>query len=220
MFLADLKALIDASSAPDSITTHEFDARAEGALKVCDQFASVSTLKYFIRSCLRAEAIKSVAARGGKIGFAHGQANNFLITKRLEGGGLSLKDTQYALDLVARFMAEDSKPTPTPAKTYMTAAADLTLNIDEKTAQKEHIARLLSFYETHKVDVNRGRESGRGDGSRGRGRGRGGGRGGNGGGDGAARKQTPGPPTSRGNDAATSGNTKKLRCTHQDCPSP
>ena len=48
----------------------------------------------------------------------------------------------------------------------------------------------------------------------GRGRGRGGGRGGNGGVNGAARKQTPGPPTSHGNDAATSGNTKKLRCTH------
>ena len=32
--------------------------------------------------------------------------------------GLSLKDTQYALDMAARFMAEDSKPTPTPAKTY------------------------------------------------------------------------------------------------------
>ena len=29
-----------------------------------------------------------------------------------------------------------------------------------------------------------------------------------------------GPPTSRGNDDATSGNTKKLRCTHQGCPSP
>ena len=55
MFLADLKALIDASSAPDGITAHEFDARAEGVLKVCDQFASVSALKDFIRSCLRAE---------------------------------------------------------------------------------------------------------------------------------------------------------------------
>jgi len=32
-------------------------------------------------------------------------------------------------------MAEDSKPTPTPAKTYLTAAADLALNIDEKTEQ-------------------------------------------------------------------------------------
>jgi len=63
-------------------------------LKVCDQFTSVSALKDFICSCLRAEAIKSVA---DKIGFAHGQANNFLITKRLEGVGLSLKDTQYAL---------------------------------------------------------------------------------------------------------------------------
>ena len=125
MFLADLKALIDASSAPDGITAHELDARAEGVLKVCDQFTSVSALKDFIRSCLRAEAIKSVAARGDKIGFAHGQANNFLITKRLEGGGLSLKDTQYALDLAARFMAEDSKPTPTPAKTYLTGTADL-----------------------------------------------------------------------------------------------
>ena len=102
MFLADLKALIDASSAPDGITAHE----PEGVLKVCEQLASVSALKDFIRSCLRAEAIKSVAARGYKIGYAHGQANNFQITKRLEGGGLSLKDTQYALDLAARFMAE------------------------------------------------------------------------------------------------------------------
>ena len=145
MFLADLKALIDASSAPDGITAHELDARAEGVLKVCDQFTSVSALKDFIRSCLRAEAIKSVAARGDKIGFAHGQANNFLITKRLEGGGLSLKDTQYALDLAARFMAEDSKPTPTPAKTYLTGTADLALNIDDKTEQKEHshVAQLL-----------------------------------------------------------------------------
>ena len=33
-------------------------------------------------------------------------------------------------------------------------------------------------------------------------------------------QQTPGPPTSHGNDAAPSGNTKKLRCTHQGCPSP
>ena len=79
---------------------------------------------------------------------------------------------------------------------------------------------LLSFYDTHKDDGDRGRKSGRGDGSRGRGRRRGSGRGGNGGGDGAARKQTPGPPTSPGNDAATSGNTKKLRCTHQGCLSP
>ena len=91
-------------------------------LKVCDQLTSVSALKDFIRSCLRAEAIKSVAAHGNKIGFAHGQANNFLITKRLEDSGLSLKDTQYAFDLAAHFMAEDSKPTPTPAKTYLTAA--------------------------------------------------------------------------------------------------
>jgi len=177
-----LKALIDASSAPDGITAHELDARVEGVLKVCDQFTSVSALKDFIRSCLRAEAIKSVAARGYKIGYAHGQTNNFLITKRLEGGGLSLKDTQYALDLAARCMAKDSKPTPTPAKTYLTAAADLALNIDEKTEQKEHIAMLLSFYETHKDNGGRGRKSGRGDGGRGRGRGRGG----NGGGDGAA----------------------------------
>jgi len=80
MFFADLKALIDASSTPDGITAHELDARAEGVLKVCDQFTSVSALKDFIRPCLRAEAIKSVAARGDKIGFAHG--NNFLITKR------------------------------------------------------------------------------------------------------------------------------------------
>ena len=172
---------------PIGISAHELDARAEGVLKVCDQFTSVSTLKDFIRSCLRAEAITSVAARGNKIGFAHGQANNFLITKRLEGGGLSLKDTQYALDLAARFMAKDSKPTPTPAKTYLTAAADLPINIDEKKEQKEHIALLLSFYETHRDDRDRGRKSGRGDGS-GRGRGRGGGRGGNGGGDGAPRK--------------------------------
>ena len=113
-------------------------------------------------------------------------------------------------------MAEDSKPTPTPAKTYLTAAADLALNIDEKTEQKEHIAMLLSSYETHKDDGDRGRKSGRGDG----GRGRGGRRGGNGGGDGAARRQTLGQQTSRGNDAATSGNTKKLCCTHQGCPSP
>jgi len=145
MFLADLKALIDASSAPDGITAHELDARAEGVLKVCDKFTSVSAFKDFIRSCMRAEAIKSVAARGEKIGFAHGQANNFLITKRLEGGGPSLKDTQYALDLAAHFMAEDSKPTPTPAKTYLTGTADLALNIDQKTEQKEHIAMLLSF---------------------------------------------------------------------------
>jgi len=61
----------------------ELDARAEGVLRVCDHFTSVSALKDFIRSCLRAEAIKSVAARGDKIGYAHGQANNFLITKRL-----------------------------------------------------------------------------------------------------------------------------------------
>ena len=69
MFLADLKALIDAASAPDGITAHELDVRAEGVLKVCDQFTSVSALKDFICSCLRAEAIKSVA---DKIGFAHG----------------------------------------------------------------------------------------------------------------------------------------------------
>ena len=43
---------------------------------------------------------------------------------------------------------------------------------------------LLSFYETHKDDSDRGRKSGRGDGSRGRGRGRGGRRGGNSSGDG------------------------------------
>jgi len=139
MFLADLKALIDASSTPDGITTHELDARAEGVLKVCNHFTSVSALKDFIRFCLRAEAIKSLAARGDKIGFAHGQANNFLITKRLEGGSLSLKDTQYALDLAARFMAKDSKPTPTPANTYLTAAADLALHINEKTAHS-HVA--------------------------------------------------------------------------------
>jgi len=60
MFLADLKALINASAAPDSITAHELDARAEGVLKVCDQFTSVLDLKDFVRSCLRAETIKSV----------------------------------------------------------------------------------------------------------------------------------------------------------------
>ena len=42
---------------------------------------------------------------------------------------------------------------------------------------------LLSFYETHKDDGDRGRKGGRGDVGRGRGRGRGGGRGWNGGGD-------------------------------------
>jgi len=85
MFLADLKALIDPSSTPDGITAHELDARAKGVLKVCDQFTSVTALKDFIRSCLRAESIKSVATREDKIGYAHGQVNNFLITKRLEG---------------------------------------------------------------------------------------------------------------------------------------
>jgi len=55
MFLADLKALIDASSAPDGITAHELDARAEGVLKVCDQFTSVSSLEDFIRSCLSSQ---------------------------------------------------------------------------------------------------------------------------------------------------------------------
>ena len=130
MFLADLKALINASAAPDGITVHELDARAEGVLKVCDQFSSVRDLKDFIRSCLRAETIKSVESRGDKIG--HGQANNWLITKRLEGGGLSLKDTQYALDLAAHFMAEETKTTPVPAKTHLTAAADPELDIDEK----------------------------------------------------------------------------------------
>ena len=83
-------------------------------------------------------------------------------------------------------MAEDSKPTPTLTKTYLTAAADLALDIDEKKEQKEHRAMLLSFYETHKDNGDRGCKSGRGDGSRGCGRGRGGGRGGDGGGDGAA----------------------------------
>jgi len=80
---------------------------------------------------------------------------------------------------------------------------------------------LLSFYETHKDHDDRGRKSGRGDDSRGgRSRRRGGRRGGNYGGNGSDCKQTPGPPTSHGNDAATSGNTKNLRCTHQGCPSP
>jgi len=45
MFLANFKALIDASSAPDGKTVHELDARAEGVLKVCDQFTSVSALE-------------------------------------------------------------------------------------------------------------------------------------------------------------------------------
>jgi len=144
-------------------------------LKVCDQFTSVSALKDFIHYCLRAEAVKSVAARGDKIGYAHGQANNFLITKRLEGSGLSLKDTRYALDLAARFKTEDNKPIRTPAKTYLTLAADLALNINKKKEQQEHIAMLLSFYETHKDNGNHGRKDSRGDGSRGRCRGRGGG---------------------------------------------
>ena len=51
MFLADLKALIDASSAPDGITAHELDARAKDVLKVFDQFTSVSALKDFILAC-------------------------------------------------------------------------------------------------------------------------------------------------------------------------
>ena len=93
IFLADLKALINASADPDSITAHELDARAEGVLKVCDQFTSVRDLKDFIHSCLCAQTIKSVASRGNKIGYAHGKTNNWLITKRLEGGGLSL--TEY-----------------------------------------------------------------------------------------------------------------------------
>ena len=121
-------------------------------LKVCDQFKSVSALKDFICSCLRAEAIKLVAARVDKIGFAHGQANNFLITKRLEGGGLSLKDTQYVHDVATRFMAEDTsrllhelKHTRQQQQTY-----------HEKKEQEEHIAMLLSFYETHKDNVDRG----------------------------------------------------------------
>ena len=102
--------------------------------------------------------------------------------------------TQYALDLAARFMAEDSKPTPTPANIYLTAAADLALNIDEKKEQKEHIAMLLGFYETYKDDGDRGSKGGRGDGGRGRGRGRDGGRGLNDGGDsGAPRKADPWP---------------------------
>ena len=126
-------------------------------LKVCDQFTSVSGLKDFMRSCLRAEAIKSVAACGDKIGYAHGQANSFLITKHLEGGGLSLKDKQCAVGLASRFMAEETKPTPTAAlaKTYLTAAADPELDIDEKKEQREHIAMLLSFYQTHKDDGDR-----------------------------------------------------------------
>jgi len=103
---------------------------------------------------------------------------------------------QYALDLATRFMAEDSKPTPTPAKIYLTVAADPALNIDEKKGQKEHIAMLLSFYDTHKDNGDRGCKGGRGDDGRGRGRGRGGGRGGNGGGDGAAR--TAGFPCASG----------------------
>jgi len=150
--------------------------------------ADLKALKDFMRSCLRAEAIKSVAARRDKISFAHGQANNLLITKRLEGGGLSLKDTQYALNLAAHFMARETKPTPAAAlaKKYLTAAADPELDIDEKKEQKEHIAILLSFYETHKDDGDCGCKGGRGDGGCGRGCGRGGGRGGNSGGDGGA----------------------------------
>ena len=182
MFLADLKAVTDASSAPDGITTHELDAMAEGVLKVCDQFASGSALKDFMRSCLRAEVIKSVTARTNKIGYTHGQANNFLITKRLEGGGLSLKDTQYALDPAARFMAKETKPTPVQAKTYRTVAADPELDNDEKKEKKQNIAMLLSFYEVHKDNGERGRKGCRGDNSNGRGRGHGGGRGRNGGG--------------------------------------
>jgi len=50
-------------------------------LKVCDQFTSVRDLKDFIHSCLRAETIKSVVSRGNKIGYVHGKANNWLITK-------------------------------------------------------------------------------------------------------------------------------------------
>jgi len=171
---------------PDGITRHELDARAEDVLKVCDQFTSVSELQNFMRFCLRTEAIKSVAARGDKISYAHGHANNWLITKRLKGGGLSLKDTQYVLDLASRFIAEETKSTPTLAKIYLTAAADPELDIDEKKEQKEHKAILLSFYETHKDDVNRSRKGGRGDYSRGCGRRHSGGRGGNGGGDGGA----------------------------------
>ena len=76
MFLADLKALIDTSAAPDGITAHELDARAEGVLKVCDQFTSVRDLKDFIRSCLRAETIKSVVSRGDKIGYAQQLADH------------------------------------------------------------------------------------------------------------------------------------------------
>ena len=144
-------------------------------LKVCDQLTSVSELKNFMRSCLRAEAIKSVAARDDKISYAHGQANNWLITKRLEGGGVSLKETQHALDLASQFMTKETKPTPTPAKMYLTAAADPELDIDEKKEQKEHIAMLRSFYETHKNDGDRGCKGGREEGGRGSGRGRGGG---------------------------------------------
>ena len=85
-------------------------------------------------------------------------------------------------------MAEETKPTPTSAKTYLTVAADPELDIDKK---KEHVAMLPSFYETHKDDDDCGRKSGRGNGARGRGRGRGGGRDRTGGADGGApRKQT------------------------------
>jgi len=90
------------------------------------------------------------------------------------------------LDLASRFIAEETKSTPTLAKIYLTAAADPELDIDEKKEQKEHKAILLSFYETHKDDVNRSRKGGRGDYSRGCGRRHSGGRGGNGGGDGGA----------------------------------
>jgi len=81
------------------------------------------------------------------MGYANRQANNFLITKRLKDGGLSMKDKQYALDLAVRCKAEDTKPTPAPVKTYLTAAVDPALDIDEKKEKKEHIAMLLSFFE-------------------------------------------------------------------------
>ena len=85
--------------------------------KVCDQFTSVSALKDFMRSCLRAEAIKSVTAHCDKIRYALGQAN---------------------------IMAEHTKPIPTPSKTYLTAAADPALNIDEKKEQKQHCSKCSS----------------------------------------------------------------------------
>jgi len=91
---------------------------------------------------------------------------------------------QYALDLAAHFMAEDSKPTPTPAKTD-SGSGSSTPHRREDRAKGAHI-HFAQLLQKHKDDGNRGRKSGRGDGCQGRGRGRGGGRGGHSSGDGAA----------------------------------